>query len=246
MSARGVVVIGATSAIARAGAQEFAAGGCAVIVAARDQDENEAIAADLRVRYGVEGHAFAWDAEAFDTHGAFVARCIETLGDRLDGVVLCSGYMAEQKAAQGDWSLARRMIDVNYSASVSVIERFAAHFEVRRSGFLCVVSSVAGDRGRQSNYLYGSTKAALSIWCEGLRNRLYPAGVHVVTVKPGFVDTKMTWGTVPFAASPEAAAKAILKAIDKKKNVVYVPWFWRYIMLIIRHVPEWQFKKMKM
>ncbi len=246
MSAKGVVVIGATSAIARAVALQFAARGCAVITAARDQAENESIAADLRVRYGVESHAFAWDAEDFDSHEAFVNRCIETLGDRLDGVILCSGYMAEQKAAEREWTLARRMIDVNYAASVSVLERFAAHLEARRAGFLCVVSSVAGDRGRQSNYLYGSTKAALSIWCEGLRNRLYPAGVHVVTVKPGFVDTKMTWGTVPFAASPEAAASAILRGIEKKKNVVYVPWFWRYIMLIIRHVPEWQFKKMKM
>jgi short-subunit dehydrogenase len=131
---------------------------------------------------------------------------------------------------------------------VSLLEQFAARFEERGEGFIAAISSVAGDRGRQSNYIYGASKAGLSAYLEGLRNRLYHRGVHVTTIKPGFVDTKMTFGLpgLFLVASPQQAAKAMYAAIVKKKNTAYVPWFWRYIMLIIRHVPDWQFKKMRM
>jgi short-subunit dehydrogenase len=168
------------------------------------------------------------------------------LHDRIEGLVLCSGYMDDQTRAQNEWPVAQRTIDVNLTGSISVLERFASYFESKGSGWMAVVSSVAGDRGRQSNYIYGASKAGLSAYLEGLRNRLYHAGVHVMTVKPGFVDTKMTWGQVPFAAAPESAAKDIVRGIAKRKNVLYVPFFWRYIMLLIRYIPEWQFKKMKM
>lgn len=241
-----VVILGATSAIARAVATRFAQQGHPVIVAARDVDEAGYIAADLRIRYQVDAAAVAWDAEDFESHGAFVEHCVETFGEGLGGVVLCSGYMDDQENVQTDQASARRTFDVNLTGSVSTLELFANLFEERGAGFIAAVSSVAGDRGRQSNYIYGAAKAGLSVYLEGLRNRLYHAGVHVVTIKPGFVDTKMTWGEVPFAASPEDAARAIVRAIEKKKNVVYVPWFWRYIMLIIRHIPEFQFKRMRM
>lgn len=243
---QGVVVLGATSAIAQAVARELAQAGHAVVVAARDSEENEALAADLRVRYGVAAQAIAWDAGEFDAHEAFVQQCVDALQDRIEGVVLCSGYMEDQTRAQNEWPIAQRTIDVNLTGSISVLERFARHFEAKGAGWMAVVSSVAGDRGRQSNYIYGASKAGLSAYLEGLRNRLYHKGVHVMTVKPGFVDTKMTWGQVPFAAAPEKAAKDIVRGIEKRKNVVYVPFFWRYIMLLIRHIPEWQFKKMKM
>jgi len=198
------------------------------------------------VRFSVESQAFAWDATDFETHEEFVAQCIDHFGEKLEGIVLCSGFMEDQKVAQNEWDITQRTIDVNFSGSVSVINRFANHLESKGSGWIAVVGSVAGDRGRQSNYIYGAAKAGLAIYLEGLRNRLFHAGVHVMTIKPGFVDTKMTFGQVPFAASPESVAKAVLKALDKRKNVVYVPFFWRYIMLLIRHIPEWQFKKMKM
>lgn len=241
----GVVILGSTSAIARAIAIEYARRGHALVLAARDADENEAIAADLRVRYNVPARALSWDAADYATHGPFVAKCAELLGT-IDGVVLCSGYMDDQHVAQRKWDAARRTIDATLTGSISVLENFAAILEQQRSGWIAALSSVAGDRGRQSNYIYGSAKAGLSTYLQGLRNRLHHSGVHVCTVKPGFVDTKMTFGQVPFAASPESAAKAIVRAVERRKNVVYVPWFWRYIMFIIRSIPEWQFKRMKM
>ncbi len=242
----GIVILGTTSPIARAIACEYAQMGHALVVAARDATENDAIAADLRIRYQATVHALAWDAEDFDSHGAFLDACVEALGDSLQGVVLCSGHMEDQEAGQNDFAVAKRTIDVNFTGSVSILNRFANHFEEKGTGFLAVLGSVAGDRGRMSNYIYGSSKAGLTAYLEGLRNRLHHAGVQVTTIKPGFMDTRMTWGEVPFAAAPEAAARDIVKAIAKKKNTAYVPWFWRYIMLLIRHIPEWQFKKMKM
>jgi decaprenylphospho-beta-D-erythro-pentofuranosid-2-ulose 2-reductase len=133
---------------------------------------------------------------------------------------------------------------------VSLGNRFAAHMVPLGRGYLCGVSSVAGDRGRQSNYLYGSTKAGFSTYLDGLRNRLYRSGVAVITVKPGFVDTSMTWGLLnpksPLVAAPERVARDIARAIRKRKNTVYTPWFWALVMLVIRLVPEPIFKRMSL
>lgn len=246
--AKTIAVLGATSAIARAAAIEFGNRGYNVLLAARDQEENEIIANDISLRCGVEAHALPFDALDFDGHQRFFDACIEAAGDSLDGVLLGFGYMDEQAEAQEDFDSARRTIDVNYTAAVSLLEIFAKYFEQHRRGFIAAVSSVAGDRGRQSNYTYGSSKAALTTYLAGLRNRLYHAGVPVTTIKPGFVDTKMTFGRpgLFLVASPEKAGAGIYKAIAKRKNTVYVPFFWRFIMLIIQHVPEWQFKKMHM
>ena len=168
----------------------------------------------------------------------------------VEGVVLCQGSMAEQQAAADDWSLAREMIDVNYVSAVSLGNRFAAHMVTLGRGYICGVSSVAGDRGRQSNFLYGSTKAAFSAYLAGLRNRLYRKGVAVITVKPGFVDTSMTWGLLnprsPLVATPERVARDVSKAIRKRKNTVYTPWFWMLIMLVIRLIPEPIFKRLSL
>ena len=244
-----VVVIGVTSAIARALAGEFARRGHDLIVASRDIEETNTIASDLEVRHHVRAVAKTFEAEAFQTHAAFVDECIRDAGAVLDGVVIGFGFMDEQAVAQKQFDVAKRTVDVNVTAVMSVCERFAAHMELARRGSIVGISSVAGDRGRQSNYIYGASKAAMTAYLQGLRNRLHPAGVHVLTAKPGFVDTKMTWGLPlpgPLVAKPERAARDIYHAVLKKKDVAYVPWFWRYIMLIIRAVPEWQFKKMKM
>ncbi len=243
-----IAVLGATSAMARALADEFAGAGNTVVLAARDEEEAETIAADIRTRCGVDAIPLLLEAEDFESHEGFVAQCVEAGNGGLGGVVLCYGFMDEQEHAQAAFDIARRTIDVNLTSAVSLLEKFAAYFEERGSGFIAAISSVAGDRGRQSNYIYGASKAGLSAYLEGLRNRLYHRGVHVTTIKPGFVDTKMTFGLpgLFLVASPQQAAKAMCAAIVKRKNTVYVPWFWRYIMLIIRHVPDWQFKKMKM
>ncbi len=244
-----VIVIGVTSTISRALAAEFARRGHDLIVAARDIEETNAIASDLEVRHNVKVVAKTFEAEAFNSHPAFVDECIRDAGGALDGVVLGFGFMDEQSVAQMKFDVARRTVDVNVTAVISVCEKVAAHFEPLRRGFIVGVSSVAGDRGRQSNYIYGASKAGMTAYLQGLRNRLHAANVRVITVKPGFVDTKMTWGLPlpgPLVATPEQAARAIYNAVVARKDVVYVPWFWRYIMLIIRAIPEWQFKKMKL
>lgn len=246
---KSVVILGATSAMARACAMDFARQGYAIVLGAQDTEENARNATDIAVRFGVPCHALAFQALDFDGHAAFLDQCIEKLDQLPGGVVLFFGYMAEQAVAQRDFAEARKMIDVNLTAAVSILEQFAGRAEQRGGGFVGIVSSVAGDRGRQSNYLYGATKAGLSAYAAGLRNRLFKAGVAVTTIKPGFVDTKMTFGLPlpgPLVASPEAAGAAICRAVLRGKNEAYVPFFWQFIMLIIKSVPEFQFKKMKL
>ncbi len=243
-----VAILGATSAIARAVAHEFAGDGFRILLAARDDAHNAAIAQDIRVRFGVDAIPIHFDAAAFETHDEAFTQIAKASEGRLSGVVLCFGFMEQQPLAQQYAEIARRTVDINLTAAISMLERFARLFEDQRSGFIGVISSVAGDRGRQSNYIYGSAKAGLSAYAQGLRNRLYKRGISVTTIKPGFVDTKMTFGLpgMFLVASPERAARAIAAAIRKRRNVVYVPFFWRYIMAIITAIPEWQFKKMKL
>lgn len=245
---KGVVVIGATSAMARATAIELAQQGYAVLLAARDMEENERIATDLRIRCGSPAVALPFQALDIESHPAFVQTCRDVLGGALEGVVVCLGALEPEEDLRRDFARARYILDVNFTAAVSIMDAFALHFEQRRSGFIAAISSVAGDRGRQSNYHYGAAKAGLSAYLQGLRNRLFHAGVSVVTIKPGFVDTKMTFGLpgLVMLASAETAGKAIAAAIHKRKPVAYVPWFWRYIMLIITHIPETIFKRLKL
>ena len=239
------IVLGSTSAMARELAITLAENGYNVITGARDQEENERIAADLNVRTKCEARALKFDAADFESHPAFFDQCKEIAGDGLGLLAICFGYMDEQENAQKDTASARRTIDVNLTGTISITEPFAALFEERGQGTIVIVSSVAGDRGRQSNYIYGASKAGLSTYAGGLRNRLFHSGVHVLTVKPGFVDTKMTWGTVPFAADPKDVAAQIMSGIRKQRNTIYTPFFWRFIMLIFQHMPDFVFKRLK-
>jgi short-subunit dehydrogenase len=242
-----VLVAGATSAIARAVAAELARRGHALVLAARDLAEAEALAADLRLRHGVAARAARFDALDFASHAAFAAELIAE-GDGLEGVVVAFGWMGDAERARHEPDEARRTLDVNFTAVVSLLTPLADHLEGRGAGFICVVSSVAGDRGRQSNYVYGAAKGGLTVYLQGLRNRLFPAGVRVVTVKPGFVDTRMTFGLPGtfLVAPPERVAAGIVKAIDRGADEVYLPGFWRPVMMAIRAVPERIFKRMKL
>jgi short-subunit dehydrogenase len=166
----------------------------------------------------------------------------------LHGVILCHGYLANQAKAQQDFDEARRMIDVNYTSAVSILNVAASYFEARQAGFVCALSSVAGDCGRQSNHIYGSTKAALNTYLEGLRVRLAKAGVPVTTVKPSFVDTRMTRGQpgMFLVAKPERVARDICRAIRRRRGVVYTPWFWWGIMAIVCAIPTFLFNRLKL
>jgi short-subunit dehydrogenase len=241
-----VLILGATSAIARGTAAAFAKQGYALYLASRDTDELRRIAADLQLRYGVEVQHGAFDAEATATHDAFLKSVVAAM-PHLQGVVLAFGYLGDQMAAR-DFKVGEKIIASNFTGAASILSHCADYFEPLKRGFIIGISSVAGDRGRQSNYVYGAAKGALSLYLEGLRNRLYPSGVRVITVKPGFVDTAMTYGLpgLFLVASPQDVGTRIVRTLDKSADVVYLPWFWRYIMLIIRHVPERIFKRLKL
>ncbi|HET6250257.1 MAG TPA: SDR family oxidoreductase [Tepidisphaeraceae bacterium] len=243
-----VVIVGASSAIGRAVARRWAQGGSNIILAARDLDDISRSADDLRIRHDVQVEVISFDAVAFDTHASFWQECIKRAGGLLDGIIILHGQLPVQADAQADFFVTRRAIDVNFTSVVSLLTPAANDFEQKRHGFIAVFSSVAGDRGRQSNYVYGSAKAGLSAFLQGLRNRLFKAGVNVLTIKPGFVDTGMTWGLpgMFLVAAPEAVAQDVYSAVKAAKSVIYTPFFWRFIMLIIKHVPEMVFKRMKM
>ena len=242
---KNVLIIGATSDMAQAIAKKYAAEGWSLTLAARDDGLLEPIASDLRVRSNAEVATASFEATHFDGHPAFY----EGLAARPDAVIACFGYMGDQEQVRHDIAEARRTVEVNYTGMVSILGIVADDFEARGSGTIAAISSVAGDRGRQSNYVYGSAKAGLSAYLSGLRNRLAKKGVHVMTVKPGFARTKMTENLeLPAAltAEPEQIAEAVYGGMEKKRNVVYTLWPWRFIMLVIRHIPEFVFKKLEM
>lgn len=243
---KNVLVLSATSGIAKAIAYHMASERCNLILAGRNMDQLDDLAKDISIRYNVNTHSKLFDASDSDQHEQFFKECLQLLP--LDTVVLCCGFLGDQKEGQSDFNHAKKIIDTNFTSCVSILNIAANYFEVNRHGIICAISSVAGDRGRQSNYLYGSAKGALSLYLQGLRNRLAKSGVHVLTVKPGFVDTKMTYGQpgMFLVAKPEAVAKDIYKAMLKKRNNLYTPFFWKWIMLIIRSIPENIFKNLKL
>ncbi len=240
-----ILILGATSPIARAVAEEYARQGRAVVLAARDADEADAVASDIHIRYQVDTWARSFDALDFDEHDAFVAN-VEAEAGPIDVALLAFGDMGDQEQSEADFERARRVIDVNYTGAASLCEAIARRMAERGHGSIVGISSVAGDRGRKSNYFYGSAKGAFSLYLQGLRNRLSDQGVHVMTVKLGFVDTRMTFGMdspLPIAA-PEQVGQAIARAQQRGVDAFYYPHFWRGVMGIIKAIPERIFKKL--
>jgi short-subunit dehydrogenase len=240
-----VLVLGAGSDIGRALAREYARQGWGLFLAGREPDALERDAADLETRFGVEARALAFDALDFGGHKEFYS----TLEPSPDVVVCVVGLMGEQERAEHDIEEARRVMETNYIGCVSLLNVVANEMEQMGAGTIIGVSSVAGDRGRASNYIYGSAKAGFSAYLSGLRNRLSGKGVHVMTVKPGFVNTRMTRGMdLPkrLMAEPEEVARDIVRAQKRGRDVLYTKWFWRFIMLIITHIPERVFKRMSL
>ena len=238
-----VLIVGAKSDIAKETARVYAKNGYDLYLAARNASELEEFAEDLRVRGGKDVQLKELDLLMFETHQAFY----DALDHKPLGVVLVSGYMPEQHLAEKDFAESLNTINVNYTGAVSLLNIVANDMEERKNGFIVGVSSVAGDRGRKANYIYGSAKAAFSTYLSGLRNRLHESGVSVLTVKPGFVATKMTENLdLPekLTAQPSEVAEDIFKAQQNGSNILYTKWIWRYVMLIIKHIPEFMFKKM--
>ena len=241
-----VLIVGATSTIARHAAGELASRGARLHLAARDEAEAGRIGQDLEVRRGAEVSWDSFEATDYEGHERLLDSATGAMGG-LDGLLVAVGMLGDQAQAEADPGHLRDVIEVNYGAPASLITAAANRFEEQGHGWIAALSSVAGDRGRPSNYAYGSAKAGLTAFLEGLRGRLHESGVHVLTAKPGPTDTKMTFGMddpPPLMAEPERVAEQVAKAIEEEKDVCYAPPIWRYIMAAIRLIPAPIFKKL--
>lgn len=238
-----ILIVGAKSDIAKAVARKYAEEGHNLYLAARRSNELNGFASDVAIKTQREVKCIDLDILDYGSHQVFY----DSLPEKPQGIVTAVGYLGDQERSQADFDEAKLIIDSNYTGLVSFINVVANDFETKKRGFIIGISSVAGDRGRKSNYTYGSAKAAFTAYLSGLRNRLHEANVQVLTVKPGFVATQMTEGLdLPkkLTGQPKEVAKDIYKAQLKGKNVVYTKWMWKWIMTIIKCIPEWQFKKM--
>jgi short-subunit dehydrogenase len=242
-----ILIIGALSAIAHAYARREATAGAHLYLLARDPARLQAVADDLRVRGAASVAHAALDVLDDGAHAAALDAACAALGG-VDVALLAHGTLPDQARCERDPAYARLHFDTNGSATVALMAQLATRLEAQGQGTLVVVSSVAGDRGRASNALYGSAKAAVSAFASGLRQRLSKAGVNVLTVKPGFVDTPMTASFRKGAlwASPETIGRGIQRAVAARRSVAYLPWFWWPIMAVIRLVPEFVFRRIRL
>jgi decaprenylphospho-beta-D-erythro-pentofuranosid-2-ulose 2-reductase len=247
MTMRRIFIFGATSAMAEATSRRFAETGSSFFLVARDSDKLAALADDLRVRGAAKVATAAADALDFDRHQALVNAAYEALSG-LDTALIAHGTLPDQKFCEHSFEAARREFEINTLGAISLLTHVANRFEAQGFGTIAVLSSVAGDRGRRSNYVYGAAKGAVSVFMQGLRNRLHRRGVHVLTIKPGWVDTPMTaaFHKRILWASPQTIAAGIYTAIGNKKDVAYLPWFWSPIMRLIRTLPESIFKRLRL
>ena len=244
---RKILVLGAASSIAMHAMRCFAADGDIFFLVGRSAERLQSVKDDLIARGALRVEWAAADLADVTQHSDLVHRAHDVL-EGLDLVLIAWGVLGNQSAGEKDFRIAQHDIHANFVSVASALTVCANLFEKQGSGTIVAISSVAGDRGRQSNYIYGCAKGALSIFLQGLRNRLYHKGVKVLTVKPGFVDTPMTAGIKKnfLYASPEQVGEGIYNAVERGRSVVYLPWFWAFIMLIIRNIPEFVFKRLKL
>jgi short-subunit dehydrogenase len=245
---RRVLIIGATSAIATACARRWAEEGADLFLVGRDAEKLDALARDLRVRGAAAARTVQMDANDVPAHSPMLAAAVEALGG-IDVALIAHGTLPDQAACEADAALALREFSTNGASVIALLTVLANQFQAQRAGALAVITSVAGDRGRPSNYLYGSAKAAVSVFCEGLRARLLAAGVSLTDIRPGFVATPMTQGLrlpAVLVSQPHVVARQIVAGIDRKADILYVPGFWAAIMLVIRNIPRPVFKRLRL
>ncbi len=245
---RNILIISATSAIAEATARRFAATGAQFYLAGRNTERLAAIAHDLEIRSGQPVTQESLDLDRLDAHPALLERAEQALGG-IDIALIAHGTLPDQAACQQSVATTLAAIQTNALSVISLATLLANIFERRGRGVLIAIGSVAGDRGRQSNYVYGAAKGMVGLFLQGLRNRLSGKGVQVITVKPGFVDTPMTAAFEKKGllwARPDRIAQGIVAAVERGRDEVYLPWFWHWIMLIILHIPERLFKRLNL
>lgn len=240
-----VLVLGATSEMARAIAKKFASQKYNIQLAARNIDQLKPLQSDIFVRYDVSCTLHSFNAMNFATHAAF----FNQLNPLPDITVCVFGYLGDNEKAMQNWEETETIIHSNYTGAVSILNIAASYYLSIKKGTIVGISSVAGERGRQSNYMYGSAKAGFTAYLSGLRNRLFRENIHVLTVLPGFVYTRMTEElNLPklLTAHSSEVGEAVYKGVVNRKNRIYVRWFWQWIMLIIKLIPEAVFKKLKL
>ncbi len=242
------LIVGATSAMAEAVARKFAERGDALFLVARNEEKVNAVASDLKARGASKVATFIMDINDVDSHKQMLESARAELNG-LNAVLIAHGTLPDQGECQKDVSVALKELHTNGISTIALLTEIAAIFEAQKAGVIGVITSVAGDRGRPSNYVYGAAKAAVSTFLEGIRARLFKSGVVVVDIKPGFVATPMTQGLgLPLAltSSPEDVAEDIVKALEKGKGTIYTPFFWRYIMLVIKYLPRFVFNRLNL
>jgi len=244
---RRVLIIGATSAIAAETARVFAAYGARLFLTGRHSGRLDAVAADLKVRGAAQVETALLEVTDISRHAGVVEAAFAALGG-LDVVLIAHGTLPDQRRCEESAAETVAALEVNFTATIALLTLLANRFEAARQGCIAVITSVAGDRGRQSNYVYGAAKGGVERFLEGLRNRLFRSGVAVITIKPGFVDTPMTAGVAknPLFASPRRVGRAIYRAIEARRSVVYIPWFWRPIMFLVTALPESIFQRLRL
>jgi short-subunit dehydrogenase len=247
MKAQRILIVGATSAIACACARRWAMSGTQFFLVGRDPVKLAQVGADLGAR-GTQVHTYVLDLTHYAQHAAMLDACCEALGP-IDMALLAHGVLGDQQACEQDAALAVQAFHSNGLSVIALLTALAPRMQAQGSGCIAVISSVAGERGRASNFHYGAAKAAVTAYCSGLRVRLARSGVHLLTILPGFVDTPMTQGLpLPrlLLATPEQVAADITRALQRQRNTLYTPWFWRPIMGVIRRIPERVFMRMKL
>lgn len=242
-----VLLIGATSAIAHSVAREYARQGARLMLIGRRAESLQANAKDLGVRGAAEVCTALLDADRIEDHAAVIEHAWHRWGG-FDVALLAHGTLPDQAASQASVATTLASLHTNATSVIALLTDLANRFEAQGSGVIGVISSPAGDKGRASNYVYGAAKAAVTNFASGLRHRLFRSGVRVVTVLPGFVDTPMTasFPKGPLWASPERVAADIVKALGRRNGTLYTPWFWRWIMAIVIHLPSALFLRSKL
>ncbi|MCY0966360.1 SDR family oxidoreductase [Parathalassolituus penaei] len=244
-----ILIIGATSAIAAACAREWLGRGpCRFVLVGRNEERLQQLQQDLQARGAEQVDCLTLDLGDTSRHGIVIAEASQRLG-QIDIALVAPGTLPDQNRCQQDASVAVQEFSTNATAVISLLTPLANQLEQQRCGSLAVISSVAGDRGRASNYLYGAAKAALSAFTSGLMARLAKSGVAVTLIKPGFVRTPMTAGLpLPekLVATPEQVARQIVEGVQRRRTCLYTPGFWRYIMLIIRLIPDVIFRRLSL
>lgn len=232
------IIFGASSAISRAFADEIAPMVDKIILIGRDQQDLQAIASDLALRHQVATAVLTYDLANMQQHQELLSACQAQAEGELNAF-FAFAMMPPQDKCFADIALTHQVIHTNYVAHVSLLQTFIPALQQQTETHLCVIGSIAGDRGRKKNFIYASTKNALAIYCEGLQGKLLGSSIHLTFIKPGYIDTRMTFGSVKscLTASPQRFAKACVKAIKRKRRLIYFPWFWRVISLVVRLIP---------